>query len=176
MTVKGHILLSFPLATIINSLVEEYYFSIRLTDAQLLLFYIGLFIGTIFPDIDEPESYIGRKLPIFSNILAIFIEHRGITHLLIIPLLLLIFNYYLVEDIYTKIVIYAFAIGIFCHDCGDLFTKGGIRGFFYPLLPTTTIGLLPRQLRFRTGSVVEYFFIILLLVTNILFFLPNIKI
>lgn len=169
MTVKGHLLLAFPLATTISSITEQYYFGHRISDnlAFLTLFYIGIFIGTIFPDIDEPESYIGRKLPIISHILAIFIEHRGITHYLLIPLLLLIFNYIYVEEQSTKIVIYAFAIGNICHDMGDLLTKGGIRGFFYPLMPSTTIGLLPKFLRFRTNSIVEYIFMFFLIGLNV---------
>lgn len=130
MTVKGHILLSLPLATIINSSIQEYYFGIKLNEFYLILFYIGLFIGTIFPDIDEPESYIGRKFPIFSNLLSIFVEHRGVTHLLFIPILILFINYYFVDDIHSKIVIYAFAIGIFCHDCGIYLQKEELEDFF----------------------------------------------
>lgn len=173
MTIKGHILLSLPLATVLSSTIQEYYFGFKLNDFQIVLFYIGLFLGTVLPDIDEPQSYIGRKLPIFSNLLSIFIEHRGVTHLLIIPIAIFLSNYYLVEDLYTKIVIYAIAIGIFCHDCGDLFTKGGIRGFFFPLFPTFTFGLLPKELRFYTGSIVEYMVMIMLIGLNIYIFYPN---
>lgn len=174
MTVKGHILLSLTLATIINTSIQEYYFGLNLNEFYLILFYIGLFIGTIFPDIDEPESFIGRKFPIFSNLLSIFVEHRGVTHLLFIPILILFINYHFVDDIHSKIVIYAFAIGIFCHDCGDLFTKGGIRGFFYPFFPTLTFGLLPRAFRFYTGSFVEFLFNILLIAINVYIFYPKI--
>ena len=169
MTVKGHLLLAYPLATTILTLTEQNYFGHRMSDnvTFMSLFYLGIFIGTIFPDIDEPESYIGRKLPVISHILSIFIEHRGITHYLLIPLLILTFNFLYVEEQSTKIVIYAFAIGNICHDVGDLLTKGGIRGFFFPLMPTTTIGLLPKFLRFRTNSLVEYIFMIFLIGLNV---------
>ena len=37
-------------------------------------------LGSIFPDIDEPNSYIGKRMPGFSHIVSMLFGHRGFTH------------------------------------------------------------------------------------------------
>lgn len=171
MTAKGHMLLAAPIGAIVLNSTQELYFGYELNTSELMMFYTVLIFGSLLPDIDEPESYIGRRLPIFSNILSIFVEHRGITHLAFIPITIFFVGFYFIEDQYTKIFMYAISIGIIAHDAGDLLTRGGIRGFLFPLMPNHTIGLLPKELRFYTNSVTEYLVMLMLIVLNIYLFI-----
>ena len=51
-------------------------------------------LGAVFPDVDEPNSFIGKKLPIFSHAVSGLFGHRGFTHFLIFPVLLLLAGLY----------------------------------------------------------------------------------
>lgn len=53
--------------------------------------------GSLFPDIDHPESTFGKKVPIISNLISNTGGHRGITHapllyMLLLSIMLLITN------------------------------------------------------------------------------------
>ncbi len=167
MTAKGHMILSIPVATGLDFILNKYFFVEPVGYLFFIIFYLSVIVGSLLPDIDEPGSYIGRKLPIFSHIFSMFITHRGFTHYLIIPIMFLIWSYY-TKDMSIKIAIYGLALGIFAHDCGDLLTRGGIKGFFFPFFRKHTFGLLPKPLRFYTGSIVEFIVVLLLIGINIL--------
>lgn len=114
-----------------------------------------ILIGSVFPDIDEPRSFIGRKLPVLSHIVSLSFSHRGFTHFLIFPLLLLslgigVYGAYPI----IGIAIFALSYGIFMHQIGDMLTISGIPHYFFPLSKKTAV-LLPKPLRFRTGGSVE---------------------
>ena len=176
MTAKGHVILSFPISTGILIISKDVFFDTSFNSGFLLLFYACTVFGALLPDIDEPGSYIGRKFPIFSHIFSAFISHRGFTHFLIIPITLLIIAY-TNENQILKLVLYGIAIGVFAHTCGDMFTKGGIKGFFFPFFMKRTIGLLPKTFRFYTGSIIESIFIVVLLIlsTYLLFYIDFTK-
>lgn len=63
MTVKSHVLLSFmPLVVAVRQHI------IPLDNTELVInASIGTFICSVLPDIDEPNSYIGRRLKFISN-------------------------------------------------------------------------------------------------------------
>ena len=158
MTAKGHIVLNIPIAMGSLYFLEKYYFQGMLDSELFILFLVVTIFGSLLPDIDEPESYIGKRVPVFSNVLSMFISHRGITHFLCVPLFFIIIAF-MQNDIIMKIIFLALGIGIISHDVGDMLTKGGIRGFFFPFFPSRTIALLPKFLRFYTNSFTEYFVI-----------------
>lgn len=156
MTFKGHLLLAMAGGLLTCNYIDspEYYL-------------IGVAAGSILPDIDEPESYIGRRFFVLSELLKLFgLEHRTITHYFIIPLFIFIATYLFVGDPIFTPLLYGLAFGILMHDVGDMLTKGGIKGFFFPLFPTKRIALLPEPLRFYTGSVMEYLIIVILLILD----------
>lgn len=156
MTAKGHMVVSVPVGYMGLFLTSKYVLEDFVLDSRLIILYsFFVLLGSVFPDIDEPESFIGRRLPIFSNVLSIFISHRGITHFLIIPLGILLLAYY-EDDLNIKFALLGFAIGILAHDIGDMLTKGGIIGFLFPFFMSKKIALLPEPLRFITGSITEY--------------------
>lgn len=46
----------------------------------------GSFVGAIsalVPDVDEPNSTLGRKVPIISTLINLLLGHRGLTHTLL---------------------------------------------------------------------------------------------
>lgn len=153
MTVKTHIISSL----VFGIVIAKYLDFVGISFDDVGSFYVYLFavaFGATFPDIDEPHSYIGRKLPIFSHVLSLFVSHRGITHtLLLIFLYFLIANYFVLEPFY-RIIAFGFLIGNVGHVLGDMTTRSGV-AIFYPIY-NENIGLLPKEFRYFTGSMMEY--------------------
>jgi inner membrane protein len=150
MTAKGHVLLAVPAA--LTPVLLEMDFSPQLTAIWLAA--VGL--GAVFPDIDEPNSYIGRRLTMISVPISMAVEHRGLTHIFATSLIFVaaaVVLYFLFST-FWGIVALGFGIGWLMHTAGDLLTIGGIRGYFRPL-SNKTIWLTPKFLRFRTGGAVE---------------------
>lgn len=114
-----------------------------------------IIIGSLFPDIDEPRSFIGRKLPVLSHIISLSFTHRGFTHFLVFPLIFIIAGIIILPTHqFISICLFAFGYGIFLHQVGDMLTKSGIPYYFFPFSKTKAV-LLPQNLRFRTGGKVE---------------------
>ncbi|MBU1711452.1 MAG: metal-dependent hydrolase [Proteobacteria bacterium] len=166
MTAKGHILTSgfsvfLPLA-FLNSNKDLFAISIFEfipidNELDMLIILLSVYFGSLLPDIDEPESRIGRKFPIVSNVIKSIFGHRGITHTLAFPLL------FIVLSIYFESLRYLFAgiaLGVINHILGDMLTKGGIKNIFFPFLKGNTYGLLPKDFRFYTNSAFERFIIL----------------
>jgi len=131
------------------------------------LFIFLVLFGSLFPDIDEPNSYIGRKfwfmswpIKFLSHILP-FLKHRGLTHLFLVPISLGMVAFY-----GKNIWLGGFALGWLLHTLGDLITVGGIGGYFYPFWSNRKIVLLPYPLRFYTGGGAEKIVIMCLVCLN----------
>jgi len=109
---------------------------------KILFVAIALFFS-LFPDIDESRSKIGRKNKLISKIINFFFGHRGFIHTIYVPLIIFVlFNLINVEFAYATL------IGYFSHLFGDALTKAGIRPL-YPLLNIRINGFL------KTGSFSE---------------------
>lgn len=155
MTAKGHVVLAL---TPVNL-----FYGLDVLQHPFLL--LAVILGSLLPDIDEPGSYIGRKLYFLSGIFRdLGIEHRGFTHFLIIPLSLTLIAYLVMNGGWLLWL----AFGILMHDIGDMLTKSGIKAFFYPLMIKKKIGLLPKHFRFKTFSFTEKIVIFLLILINLL--------
>lgn len=123
---------------------------------------IGLIIGSLWPDLDEPESYLGRRVYIISLFLSIFTKHRGITHTVIALVIYAIVAYvlYLYRETFnisTSAVIFSsigFLLGNFIHILGDMCTKEGGIALLYPI-SKKRFYLTPEQLRFKTAGITE---------------------
>jgi inner membrane protein len=165
MTAKGHM----TLATTVFLAPLQFETIRELFDMNYIWFIYGFVVfGSLVPDIDEPNSYIGRRFKVVSTITSLFFKHRSMTHFLIFPLGIFCISF-LTQDTVMKHILYGVSFGILLHDMGDMLTKSGIVGFFFPLFPSTRVALLPRVMRFRTGSVVESLFVGLLLAINAAF-------
>lgn len=96
------------------------------------------FIGSVFPDIDHPNSYIGRKFRITSFIVSKVAGHRGATHSPLILFLLCGLLMFLSKNIipteyiyYAYLAIGGFFAGTMSHVFLDALNKKGIP-LFYP--------------------------------------------
>ena len=166
MTVKTHVSFGMTIGLIfIYGLLHIFGFKYLEIENYSIMMGI-LYFGIIFPDIDEPESYIGRKTVFISDIIKRLFGHRGFTHSSIFMLLLSVIlgiiytvlyysNYLSLTCYYTGIFFYipTFFLGMLLHSFGDMHTKSGIK-LFYPI-SKKSYWLLPKSLRFKTFSSLE---------------------
>jgi len=111
----------------------------------------GSILGSLLPDIDHPNSRIGRKLPVVSRVVNKVFGHRGFTHTLLAQLLLVLSLFMLSGVVPRGITGYylPFAFGLIVgyasHLLLDMLTVSGIP-LLYPFI-TRPI----RLARFKTG-------------------------
>lgn len=117
----------------------------------------GSFIGSVLPDIDKKNSFIGRRVKVLSFILEHTVGHRGPTHAPLFTLglsALLGYGVLYGTEGWTQSVLLFFVLGLFAgllsHLFLDMLTKGGIP-VLYPL-SSKHYSLLP----FKTGGIGEY--------------------
>ena len=117
----------------------------------ILFLSIVLFM-TLFVDIDEPDSKIGKFFSPIAHTIKWILGHRGLFHSLIPPLLLFLVCKFIG---WNEIAVAAF-LGYAAHLVADMLTPHGI----YPLYP------IPWRIRgpIRVGSIGEYIFAAMLLV------------
>ncbi len=123
-----------------------------------LFFILIVIIFSIFPDIDEKKSKIGRENKIISTIINFMFGHRGFIHSIYIPLILYLVFYYINKEIGVAVL-----TGYFSHLFMDALTKQGIRPLA-PLINKKINGLI------KTNSLLEkiFFLIIILLILYLL--------
>jgi len=128
--------------------------------------YIGILIGSILPDIDEPHSLIGKRVKFLSYPIKIIFGHRTITHNVFASILISILGVLLNIDIIVGI-----GIGMFIHILSDSITVNGIKGALFPLTSNSyKFVLLPYSLRFKVGGSIELVLSMVLGLYNIYFF------
>ena len=89
----------------------------------------GCAIGSLFPDLDIPDSTISKYIPIIPHIINKIFGHRNFFHSPIFLLILyLLLSYFFPEYIF---LIQGFSIGFMTHQLLDMFNKSGIP-LFYP--------------------------------------------
>jgi len=144
---RTHLVFSF-----LFSLIFLYFFPMDVFYALAFLV-ICMLAGSI-PDVDTPNSKIGKKLPIISHLFKFFFGHRGFVHSLFIPLILLFIFLYLG----LPFIAWGIFIGSLSHIIGDMITKEGVAPL-YPILTFRIQGLI------KTGKFGEnmLFFIISIL-------------
>lgn len=133
-----HISSSISLATIPFFLQPH-----LITSIEYVPYFLGgVAIGSLFPDIDEPNSSIGRKTLLLSWFLKRIFGHRGITHRFIfflVPLLLTIIFENEINNKFAFVFMISFCFGMFFHHIGDMLSggdyfKGGIKDYFAPFI------------------------------------------
>lgn len=97
---------------------------------EIPFYYGGLVLGSLLPDIDHPQSYLGRRLtPLSVPIFKLF-GHRGITHSF---LSLSILGIILTKSRYVNTYLSGgVLLGYLSHLIADMFTPTGIP-LFYPM-------------------------------------------
>jgi len=108
--------------------------------------YLGLAVaGALLPDVDHPQSWIGRRTRPLSTTLAKILGHRGVTHSAIAVLGLVAL---LLHVGYRRGEVSALAIGYASHLAADMLTPRGLR-LAWPLKQSWGLPLC------RTGSAAE---------------------
>ena len=105
-------------------------------------------IGGLLPDLDHPQSVLGRRLWFISLPLSALVGHRGFTHSLIAVVIMLI-----TLVMFTSVADYAFlswmiaplCVGYLSHIFGDFLTPSGVP-LFYPKRKNFTLNI------FKTGD------------------------
>ncbi len=126
---------------------------LMLTDNVEVMAISGLTLGALLPDIDEPRSFVGKRIPFLPHVINKIFGHRGMTHSLI-AILLMFGIYLLCSNIFTLMLV----LGYFLHVLEDTFSVSGIAW----LLPFSD-----RKLAFKlykTGGISENLIFIIMLV------------
>ncbi|MFO8016661.1 MAG: metal-dependent hydrolase [Candidatus Woesearchaeota archaeon] len=110
-----------------------------------LLFMALVLIGSALPDIDHPESKVGRKVKVG----AMLFEHRGFFHSIFAVLMLFLLITHYMTDMRYGLYIAALPLGYLAHIIADCTTREGIMPF-HPLSRMRLNGLI------RTGGLAEY--------------------
>ena len=146
-----------------------------LSGADLGIFYGAVALGSLLPDIDEPNSLLGKKTLGVSNLIQSIFGHRGFTHslcfVLLLGILLLLLGT-LDKNLWNEIPFVAefakafggiiqaqnveiFGIGLLLgcifHLIGDMMTLSGV-----PLLlpfASRKFHITPNFMRFKTGGI-----------------------
>lgn len=101
-------------------------------------------VGSLLPDLDHPNSWIGNKIPVLPTMTRVVLGHRGALHSLAATLALGIF----IGLVWGKELGTAVAAGYLAHLAGDLFTKSGVP-LLWPLPVMVKVPLV------KTGGVLE---------------------
>ena len=108
--------------------------------------YLALAVaGSLLPDIDHPQSWIGRRLRPVSTVLAAVLGHRGVTHSAVAVLGLVAL---LAQAGHRRGEVSAVALGYLSHLAADMLTPRGLR-LAWPLRGNWGVPLC------RTGSFME---------------------
>jgi inner membrane protein len=95
----------------------------------------GSLLGSILPDIDHRNSYIGRKVKTVSKVINKFAGHRKLFHAPLAYLLLYSMSLGFITDKLLIFGVKGLFLGILSHLLLDSFTIGGLP-WFYPFSKT----------------------------------------
>ena len=115
-----------------------------------ILFILTVLFFSVFPDIDERKSKIGKKNKLISGIINFIFGHRGLVHTIYIPLT----SFFIFYNMNKKIGI-AILLGYLSHLFLDGLTKAGIMPL-YQLINKRINGF------FKTNSLMEKIFFLVI--------------
>lgn len=131
------------------------------------IFFALVLLGSLLPDLDTPNSKLGRKLWPISFILRLFFKHRTATHSILFVGILAVIGFTLLYPLTNSLLISsALAIGTSSHIIGDWLTSRGV-----PLLYPFIRKRYRSPLTFKTGSFTETVVSGMLVFVNITLFL-----
>ena len=116
------------------------------------LFMFIVLLGALMPDIDHPNSKLGRKLGIISSMLRFIFGHRKLFHSLLFVILISLLGYYFNNE--AGIALF---IGCTTHLIADSVTKQGLN-IFYPISSFHVSGFI------ETGGFYETLLFLILLI------------
>jgi inner membrane protein len=120
---------------------------------NVYIFFVFMILGSLLPDIDTPDSKMGRKFGIVSDFISKIFGHRGIIHTIWGGMFLCGLFWYFINRVYGAALFY----GFMSHLIADGFTVMGIN-FTHPILKLHLSGFV------ETGSMLENVFFALTIV------------
>lgn len=105
------------------------YLLLDLTIIETMLYYLFIGFGCMLPDIDTPESKLGKLLGPLSALLNITVGHRTFTHSILV-ITVLFYTSFVFWDM--NIIITGLMLGCIFHILGDLLTPSGV-ALIYPI-------------------------------------------
>lgn len=136
-----HTLLGVGGFSALTSITPEY-FSLDATTLGVVA------IGSLFPDIDDTNSWLGRRLWPIAKVISLMTRHRGFTHSLLGAALITIGMILVANAGYSIASVFLF--GYILHLLADFFSNSGV-----PLLwPSKERYRFPYAI--QTGGVLEY--------------------
>lgn len=109
-------------------------------------FLAGIAIGSLLPDIDHQQSFIGRRAILISKLFQSLFKHRGFTHSLFAYFFFVILHF-----LFSTSFSLGLSIGFLFHILGDFFSKTGV-----PLLQPLSRKRFKIPL-YKTGGITEHF-------------------
>lgn len=155
MTAKSHIVTNFNVALLPLSLYPDVIFYDGFHN-QYYLFVAGVLFGSLLPDIDEPNSFLGKRVEFFSKDLNSLIGHRTFTHNILLYLAIMSVSVYFIEPNYYEVFfVLGFCTGAILHIFEDSLTNSGVKNAMKPFIKNFI--MMPKSLRFSTNGVFENF-------------------
>lgn len=152
MQYKTHLATSFALGLPLMASVQQV--------TPLNLFALG--VGCLLPDIDQPQSFVGKRNKLFSKVTNKTFGHRGATHsLLALIVLFLLLTFLQVKYLTTagQPLVFWLLIGYFLHLLEDTFSKDAV-AWLWPFKKKKR--RKDKVLFYKTGSVEEYLLLALM--------------
>ncbi|ADO76965.1 metal-dependent hydrolase [Halanaerobium praevalens] len=136
---------------VLSGLLVGGIFLLKEADPQIYLLPASA-VGALIPDIDEPQSYAGRKIKVVSKMIKSVFGHRGITHSFLGMGIISLLIYFLLDYFNLSFkILTMFNLGYLSHLLTDLITKAGVP-LLYPYKKKIRIPLI------RTGGKLEFVF------------------
>jgi inner membrane protein len=120
-----------------------------------LIFTLIAVLFSIFPDIDDTQSRVGKENKLISRIINFIFGHRGFFHSIYIPLILFFVFYNINNELGAAVL-----VGYISHLFIDGLTKNGIKPF-YPLINRKINGF------FKTNSISEKIFFLIMVLLDL---------
>ncbi|UDG80542.1 metal-dependent hydrolase [Candidatus Annandia pinicola] len=156
MKYSGHFI--FALSTII--IVNKIYFFNNFCKIIFFKSILGCIFTCFLPDLDHPNSIIGKKLKYISILFYKLFGHRGFTH----SILSIIIFYYILNLIIllnikiSNYLIYFMTIGYTSHIIADMFTYQGVP-LLWPLKWKFSFFLFKKKYIYKEEKICFLFFI-----------------
>jgi inner membrane protein len=116
------------------------------TDVSFTVTYVlGVALGSLIPDIDEPNSYIGRRTLGLSKLIKRALGHRGFTHSLLAWI-----GFSFLYKAYPNLFVLGMCTGYLFHIIGDFFSRKGV-----PLFSPFSKKRFKSPLTYETGGFSE---------------------
>lgn len=101
--------------------------------------FVGILAGSLLPDIDEPQSYVGRRTSVqvmnkrvgLSSVIKSIFGHRGFTHSLLATLFVFIPYFFSLQysgdfHVFAQTASMGLGFGYLFHILGDMLSKSGV--------------------------------------------------